>query len=349
MSLQRINAIVPLAGVRGQQPRAAGMPSAGSTVQVALDEIQGPDLVGHTPEGFTLRLQGLGTLAAQLARGDVLLMRVLSSAPELELALIETRSQPDVRDTATSGGDHTLSAMRDNPLRWRAAPKADVLEIAQRWQAHVRDAVLRIQRERQPLPLSAASSETPGSAASPPMLLQRCWLPFDPAGTTGVWMQWAHVAARQRTARRRPVAALRLDCVFNAIGPTALLVQLCSGGLLLSLAVETPAAQRCAEAVMKSVTAAFASAGLRLLRWQVVTGSAALQVEETTETLVGSLGASLFRFAAQAVLAFAEALQPPGLLVPGSSQPRLPTMLTSRCSGISLYDNTTSPGANSRA
>ncbi|HET9643727.1 MAG TPA: hypothetical protein VFP68_10325 [Burkholderiaceae bacterium] len=318
MSLQRINAIVPLAGVRGQEPRPAGMPSAGSTVQVALDDIQGADLVGHTPEGFTLRLLGLGTLAAQLTRGDVLLMRVLSSAPQLELALIETRSQREVRDTAATD-DHALSAMRDNPLRWRAAPKADALEIAQRWQAHVRDAVLRMHPARQPSSLSGGLSVAPAGvpegAGSPEVLPQRCWLPFDPAGSTGVWMHWAQPPARQRAAKRRRVAALRLDCVFNAIGPTALLVQLCSGGLLLSLAVETPAAQRCAEAVMRSVAAAFASAGLRLLRWQVFTGSAALQVDETAETPAAPLGGSLLRSAAQAVLALAEALQPTGLRV----------------------------------
>ena len=107
MAIEKITASVATQSVQSvqhdtSQPRH--LPAQGDTVQLKLDKTEGDDLLVTADDGLPLRLAGLARLAGELAPGDLLLMRILSTAPRLTLSLIDTLGRNRMANS-TAGGE----------------------------------------------------------------------------------------------------------------------------------------------------------------------------------------------------------------------------------------------------
>ncbi|HSI56496.1 MAG TPA: hypothetical protein VLA16_02990 [Ideonella sp.] len=114
MALPRIDAVLRSSPVQPTHPRESTPllpPEPGSTLQLSLQQAAGKDLLAVGTDGLALRLPGLAHLADELAVGDTLMMRVVSVAPQLELALIEALG----RTRAGLGGGLPASKWAEPP------------------------------------------------------------------------------------------------------------------------------------------------------------------------------------------------------------------------------------------
>jgi hypothetical protein len=308
MAVQRINAIVPASAVRATGPALPGLPAPGGTLHIALDKVLGKDLLGTTSEGLALRLQGLGQLAETLEAGDVLLLRVVSSTPRLELALVETRSpmrgSPDGPVT-----EHMPPAMRADQLALRqlVRPLPDPEQLAHSWQSHMRDSLL--------------GRRGPQEAGSGTVVVQMPDRWVLPVASAGAWvhMRMLHGEPRSRGQGRGvppTPAGLRIEFALKALGPTVLQLQMSAGALLVALAVHGDPMAQVARLAMPEVVMTLSRVGWRVLRWRVEADARSLRLESTVASPAAlAVGSQLLRAAAHAVLALAQALDPPGLAI----------------------------------
>ena len=95
------------------------MPSAGETLQLTFSEALGEDLLTAMSDGRPLRLAGLGSLGQKLSEGDVLLVRVLSESPQLELEVFGTLPRTAASVATAAGWQSEQAAMRVDQLVMR--------------------------------------------------------------------------------------------------------------------------------------------------------------------------------------------------------------------------------------
>ena len=122
MAIEKITATVAAKPAQRNTPHAHRLPVQGDTVQVALDKIEGGDLLVTADDGLPLRLAGMAHLLNELTPGDMLLMRVLTTAPRLTFSLINTLSRAPAGNNAAGTGAGFApesSSMRTDQLALR--------------------------------------------------------------------------------------------------------------------------------------------------------------------------------------------------------------------------------------
>jgi len=151
--------------------------------------------------------------------------------------------------------------------------------------------------------------------------------------------------------------ALRLLLTLPGLGLVVLQLQFTRGGTGLALRMAAGQAQALAtlRRCLPAMASALARLDLALQHCQLDLNGPGLRPWSPAPRLLQAerLPPLLFRAATELVLCLWQAsgvVQPASAArQPPAAQPKEPTMLTSRCSGISLYDSTCSPGAKSRA
>jgi hypothetical protein len=310
MALQRINAIVPVPLLRALSDAAPfPLPAAGETLQVALDRVAGDELFGTLAEGAPLRLLGMSAIAAGLQRGDELLLRVVSTTPRLELQLIEARSKTREDGAPRAGMGDDLAALRPDPaaLRTLVRRPLDAVAISQAWQAHV---------STPDAPPGAAADDVAAATSSMPTLAAVPWrwlVPMDALGASGVLRLVEGVEDDRTRLRPRRGLGLRLEFTLVAIGAVVLQVQPAAGGLVLTVGVDGEPAWHVVRQVLPEVEAALTTLGMRVASRRLERTLAAARRAPTAAPAAGKLPPSvIFRAAAEAALALAAAVSPPG-------------------------------------
>lgn len=120
MNIDRIAAVIQAMPVRPHGGEGV-LPAVGDLLRLRLAAAQGDDLLLTDGAGFALRLQGMANAQGGLRPGDVLLLRVLSAGPRLELAYVGTAGQGAAPAGAAAPG--TEPALR--PLTEQAAMRPD--------------------------------------------------------------------------------------------------------------------------------------------------------------------------------------------------------------------------------
>lgn len=310
------------ANARGSGVRP-GLPAAGETLRLAYAETHGDDLLVATGDGRTLRLTGLAVLGQELAEGDVLLARVLSNAPTLELELLGGVTP----QSAPAGFSHVAAeqaSMRldQAALRQISWAPPDAAALASSWRALVHG-----QWRGESLQASAAlpgayQPRLPGPmrdadpAAGPGAAAERWTFPVYAWG--GLQMMLRLVAADpddERAPRRQPrKLALRLELKLPGLGRVALQVQWVAGGIQLSLAAEEAAALEVLRDLLPEMAAALARGGLRLLRASLDLGLSRLDAVAVPEAWLpqgpaAAVPPGLFRAAAEVAVLLAGSSQ----------------------------------------
>ncbi|MDF1484229.1 flagellar hook-length control protein FliK [Ramlibacter sp. H39-3-26] len=122
----------------------AQRPAVGETLRLQFAEALGNTLRADTAQGLSLWLSGAGAWGRSLSSGDVLLVRVLSAEPRMEVEIL-SQAPGNTRDGAggrsADGREHEPPAMRWDQaamqsLARRQAP--DTAMLAATWQALLR-------------------------------------------------------------------------------------------------------------------------------------------------------------------------------------------------------------------
>jgi hypothetical protein len=289
MAPQRIAAIaraVPLLlndARAGNPPR---LPAAGETVELRF-ESAAPDgeLLATTADGRTLKLSGLDALGRGLQAGDVLLVKVLTTAPgRLALALSEGGTAPSPAAPAAPPAPFEIeqAAMRIDQVAWLRqvtwqAP--DAAALASNWRALVASRVARPALR----PTDVGDTAVPAVPAAPTedglSRPPQAPAPGDPWlfavaawGGMRVMLQLLAVDPDGSKPRRRPgtALALRVELVLAGAGRIVLQLQLVPAGLLLDLGIEHEAAQQPLREMLPALVAAVARAELRVVRCRLL-------------------------------------------------------------------------------
>lgn len=290
MKLDRISAVIHS---RPSQARAGqGLPAAGQSLLLTYDDVHGNDVLATMSNGLALRLAGLGRWQRDLQPGDTLRVRVLASDPVLELEVEGKPGRAAAADADADANTSTMSrhaAMRLDQaalrqMAWQA-PNAAALALSwrnlalERWGAGVpaREAAGEVSAATLTTMLGPAPFREPASTLPPPNLER--WL-FPVYAWGGMQMmlglgESGDDAAARRQGRRRNLA-LRLELAPAALGRVVLHVQWMSGGIQLQIAVERVESVQLVRDVLPVLTTALTRAGLRLTRFRLTQGSAAV-------------------------------------------------------------------------
>ncbi|HSD40219.1 MAG TPA: flagellar hook-length control protein FliK [Rhodocyclaceae bacterium] len=325
MAADRISAVAHTlpAQSRGSALRQRA-PAAGETMRLTYADTVGDDLLVSAGDGRTLRLTGLANLGQELSEGDVLLVRVLSSMPNLELELFGSLTRQG-RPTGQPMPAAEPASMRFDQaalrqVSWRAP---DPAVLATSWRALVHGQLrgqLHGQFHAEGLQAGATGLVSGAylSHASDPgreivsgnfRAMERWAFPVYAWG--GMPMMLRLVSAdqeeeEQRAPRERPRSlALRLDLDLPGLGRVALQVQWITGGIQLSLAVADPAALEPLRDLLPEMTKALARAGLRLLRCRLSQGLPGFDAAPSAlpQGAAAAVPPGLFRAAAEVVVA----------------------------------------------
>lgn len=246
------------------------MPAAGETLRLALDEVAGDDLLARTDDGLVLRLAGLARQSRAFTPGDVLMLRVVATAPQLELELFGTigaRPGPSAGNDATTPAALRFDQAALSQIAWKMPEPA---ALAARWRQQV------LAGNAAPLPQTLAPAALLAQQAAPEsahQLAERWAFPVYAWG--GVPALLDVVAAEdddKAPRRRRPAHALRLEMVLPGLGRVSMRLQGDAAGIQLQVAVERAQALPPVRDALPAVAAAMARAGLRLLRVAISQG-----------------------------------------------------------------------------
>lgn len=295
MKMDRISAVVHSrpAQARTGEERS---PAPGESLLLTYSDAEGADLVATMSNGTALRLVGPGRWQRDLQPGDMLRVRVLASEPMLELELDgapirSASSNADAADAdASSMNRHAAMRLDQAALRQMAwqAPNAAALALSwrdlarQRWGGRV--SMHEMAGETSAATLTTMLGPAPfrePSSALPPPLLERWLLPVYAWG--GMQMLLGLVENEEEDGssarpRQRRSAALRLELAPAALGRVVLQVHWLPGGIELLIAVEHPEAAQHVHDALPIITAALSRAGLRLTRFRLRQGSAAVSM-----------------------------------------------------------------------
>lgn len=340
MSLERIAASTSLRPERGQAgPVLGANPSipvaAGETIRLTLETTAAGGMLGTTADGLQLRLNGLESLAETLAPGEVLNLRVLSTTPRLELALLNavrffSPVAAEVVDPAK------IAAMRPDQaavLGQVIAQRPDATVLASTWHAMALDHLernsfysgqlfeLRLPAE---LHMARAAFSAPGAEPNAAHLAPGAeqW-PFAPVayGSHRMMLQVIDEEDEPRRKRkgRRAVIALLLDSNLPGLGRVLVRMQLLAGGVWIDLCCEEKASASLRK-LLPDFVASVARSDLKLVRCRLMrhalsaTPDDAIPLADVSSTL--ALPSPLFSAAAEILLLL--------------SSPSLPALLNRR-------------------
>jgi hypothetical protein len=282
MALERIAAIgvVPPAG--SAIGTAARRPATGETIELVFEAAAADEVLASTVEGVQLKLAGLGTLGRDLTAGDVLLVKVLTTSPQLEVMVFDTAPR------ASRPFETEQAAMRPDQVAWLRQVvwrPPDSAAMASAWRGRL---LSQIQRQaQQPDPTDEAHA---GNAATATLLADDATPnPFArPPPLTDPWLLIAYAWGGLRVMLRALPAdpddgpppnpreamplALRVMLELPGLGGVTLQFQLTADGVLLDLAAERAEALQPLRNLLPEIVAALARAKLRVLRCRLARG-----------------------------------------------------------------------------
>ncbi|WCM93803.1 hypothetical protein M5C99_03485 [Acidovorax sp. NCPPB 2350] len=299
----------------------------GETLRLRFAEAVGDVLRAETPQGMSLWLSGAGRWAGALSPGDLLMVRVLATAPRLEVEVVHppAPAAPAAGPSPWEGDADPLP----RALRWdQAAAQAmarngppDTALLAASWQALLRREAHALREAVAHAPADLPLLPGPGAEkhwawpvlawAALPLLLRVFDVADDPAADAGT-------PDRPRPRGRGRRTVLCLDLRWAHWG--RVLVQLHAlqpGALALRLHAEDAQRLPLLRALVPRIAAALAATGLRLVRCQVTAGAIPPHGHPSGPAWpprwqdAMSLTSDVFRAAAEAVTVLAE---PPGAL-----------------------------------
>lgn len=324
MAIEKISATVAAQPAQRDASPDHRLPAQGDTVQVALDKVEGDDLLVTADGRLPLRLAGLAHLAGELAPGDMLLMRVLTTSPRLTLSLIDTLTGSDAANSAANGGTGfalETSSMRADQLALRqiAWPRPVPESLATAWRTQV---LAGFEQKAQHsaaagLPLSLLAvidhqARLPNDTAAAPGNVDRWIFPAFGWGGLPVLLRLIDADPEQsRTPRRQRAVTLRLEFDLPGFGRVSAQIRLSGVEVALELVVEDNAVQMVRD-TLPAIAAALVRIGLRIHSCQVMRGSGnetALPSWSASDmTLVRqALTPALFRAGAEVMLALSAA------------------------------------------
>lgn len=324
MAWDRIAALPPAQPFRAGS--ATRQPVAGEVLELTLDDAAGGEVAATTAEGLSLRLQGLGGMGRSLAAGDVLLMKVVTTSPRLELALFDTALRSG--STPAAFLEAQSPAMRVDQLallRQVAGRPPDANSLAASWRSIMLDAVER-RAARGPVPLaeverpaSAARSAWPMAVGSTGSALPSWLLATLTWGAPRLTLQALAVEdedEQPQPQRRRFSLALQFELAVAEFGLVSVQLRSLAGGVAIDLAAERQEAMAPLRGAVPDIAAAVARADSRLVRCRLhlglpgsgpFTGSARPVPPnfQASLTPVAAMSPGLFRAAAEVALILA--------------------------------------------
>lgn len=323
MAIEKITATIAGKPAQRNIPQAHRLPAQGDTVKVALDKIEGEDLLVTADDGLPLRLAGMAHLVNELVPGDMLLMRVLTTSPRLTFSLINTMARsPAGNGTAGTGAGFASesSSMRTDQLALRqiAWPRPAPESLATTWRTQVLASIE--QKAPQPaanLPLSLLAAVDPQARPSNdttavPGTTDRWLFPAFGWGGSPVLLRLIDADPEQpRLPRKQRAVALRLEFDLPGFGRASAQIRLIGLEIDLELAVEEHAVQMVRSSV-PAIATALARIGLRIHGWRVTRSGksdAARPSWSASDMLLvrQALSSALFRAGAEVMLALSAA------------------------------------------
>jgi Flagellar hook-length control protein FliK len=269
MALERIAAIGVATPVRNPTGAGSRQPATGETIEFTFEAAAADELIATNAEGVQFKLAGLGSLAADLTAGDVLLMKVLATTPRLELVLYDTAARPGAqartqalpadRSGMSSAFENEQAAMRPDQVAWLRQMvwrPPDTATMATSWRTLMLGQLERqaIQREPGIDPWTLAAFAWNG------LRVKLRVLPADPDG-----------APPPRYRDAAPLT-LRIVLILPRLGGVTVQLQLAADGVLLDLAAEHAEALQPLRNLMPTIVAALARIDLRVLRCRLARG-----------------------------------------------------------------------------
>jgi hypothetical protein len=240
-----------------------------------------------------LRLPGLAAATRGLAPGDVLLVRVLATSPQLELALYEVPSRSPAASVAPTPYAMQPDQLAQRRLSWRPP---DAAALAHSWRTMVLDPPSAHHAETPPASRALVHGAHAADVAPAKVMPLGDSLVFPardtPAHTLTGPPPWLYPAyawgglqialrvvaddddtpPRPRNPRRRGPLALRLETEVQTLGRVAVQIQLVMNGVQVVFFVEREHARRTVAQVLPTLVQALAAVELRLVRCGVVLG-----------------------------------------------------------------------------
>ncbi|WP_332672540.1 flagellar hook-length control protein FliK [Aromatoleum sp.] len=280
MSIDRIPAVVQTPHARSRADEGRGpLTEKGDTLRLAFERAAGDDVLAVDERGFALRLAGLVRHARDFVPGDVLLLRVLATAPRLELEFLGTSTT--ARDATRVGGaafaPAELAAMRlDQTVVQRISwLLPDAAALATTWYLKLRDAG-RTGGVPAPLLLPApaeAVHESPAAAGQGGV--ERWTVPVFAWGGLPALLRFVPVADDEDPqAHRRPRAvALRIELALPRLGAMSVQAVVAAGAVRLVLTAEGDAALAALNDALPAIADALDAAGMALADATIVQAS----------------------------------------------------------------------------
>lgn len=325
MALDKIEAVVWAQPLLQRNGAEKGMPEVGEILQLILNASPDGDLLATTADGLSLRLSGLDHLAANLVKGEIIAMRVLSTIPRLQLSLLDRADTPHPTDN-----EESLAAIRVDQLALRQISRSvpNAIALAATWRTLVLGGLQQNGFPNEPrapvyFPVNLLAIAPDAGWLRPPVQT------IPPVGMES-WVFTAYVWNGQpvrlrmielledevSTAphRRRGPAGLRLEVEIPGLGSVAIQVQLAVGGVFLMLAAEQDNALRFLREALPTIATALGRINLRLFRCdllRVLPNADSGRVSPPAPSLSSLLPPVLFQAAAEIVLVLSPA-PPPG-------------------------------------
>lgn len=286
MTLERIAAIaLPSPAARMGAPRPG--PTAGDTLRLTLGPASADEVLATASDRRPFRLAGLSAAAPHVAAGDVILVRVLSTHPRLEFALLDVPGRQPHDRTASLPDAMRPDQLAHRRMSWRAP---DAAAVAQSWRAMVlRRVGSAADRSSVVHTIVQASSRSLAQAA--PLARDGMATISDKSSAhADRWLFPAYVWGGLHLSlrlidlddarspppalprRRRGPMALRLEVELPALGRVAVLVRLLVGSVQLVFFIEDERALRPVHDAMPMLSRILSAAGLRLAHCGVTHG-----------------------------------------------------------------------------
>lgn len=290
MSIDRIPAVVPAPHTRSRADDGHGLSAdKGDTLRLAFAGAAGDDVLVADDRGFALRLAGLARHVRDFVPGDVLLLRVLATAPRLELEFLGTSTTPRGGAPAGAGAltSAELAAMRpDQTVAQRISRLLpDAAALAMGWYLRVRGGsggTRGAPGPALPLLLPAPPGVAPEAAALQ-AAFERWAVPVFAWGGLPVQLRFVPVSDEDdpHPPRRRAAVALRGELALPGLGPVAVQVVFAEGGqgvraVHLALVAEREAALDVLRGALPAIHDALAAAGMSLAASSVTRAPVAL-------------------------------------------------------------------------
>ena len=313
--VERVAAIVQPRVTQQRTGERKQLPTPGDTLLLTLADAAGDDLLVTMANGTELRLVGLNKLGEGLRPGDTLLMQVLATEPQLELAFREAPNGNANGSPAPPLTQYKAMQLDQAVLKQIAWQLPDPAVLATSWRALAQDHWTR--------PPGYASADQAGARTGTAALFRETMFTPNPTvhdrwllpvyAWAGMQLMLRLVVAIDR-ARRKPVRrglplALQLGLSPPTMGGIVLHVQSSDDDVELLVACEQRPSLLAVQQALPGIASGLSRAGLRLRRAQVTQGNALLSVvnENSSSMLPPHLivelpSASLFRAAAEAAI-----------------------------------------------